>query len=189
MDAIYAPFIRPFLQACKGHMIPIILDESATGYHCQMLVAAAGYQHRALPLAWSARKGQKGHFPAADHLDVTQRVTQLVPEDTDIVIYCLSATRFTVTSKIAAPRCHNAIHPSAFQGMLPSSPHYDDRRPRGRTYARRRLPPVPYSSSLAHSGRTHIETSDDLCRTKAPPDPGVSSSKRMRQARAHRRGR
>ena len=46
VDTLYAPFNRPFLQACKGHMIPIILDGSAAGYHCQMLMAAVGYQHR-----------------------------------------------------------------------------------------------------------------------------------------------
>jgi hypothetical protein len=85
-DTLYAPFIRPFLQARKGHMIPIILDGSAAGYHCQMLMAAVGYQHRALPLAWSVRKGQKGHFSAVDHLDVTQRAASLVPEDTDVVL-------------------------------------------------------------------------------------------------------
>jgi hypothetical protein len=86
VDTLYAPFIRPFLQACKGHMIPIILDGSAAGYHCQMLMAAVGYQHRALPLAWSVREGQKGRFPAADHLDVTKRAARLVPEDTDVVL-------------------------------------------------------------------------------------------------------
>jgi len=85
-DPFYEPFIQPFLQACKGHMIPIILDGSAAGYYCQMLMAAVGYQHRALPLAWSARQGQKGHFSAVDHLDVTQRAANLVPEDTDVVL-------------------------------------------------------------------------------------------------------
>jgi hypothetical protein len=86
VDSIYAPFIRPFVQACKGRMIPIILDGSAAGYHCQMLMAAVGYQHRALPLAWSVREGQKGHFPATDHLDVTKRAARLIPEDTDVVL-------------------------------------------------------------------------------------------------------
>jgi hypothetical protein len=86
VDALYAPFIRPFLQACQGPMIPIILDGSAAGYHCQMLMAAIGYQHRALPLAWLVRKGQKGRFPATDHLEVTKHAAQFVPEDTDVVL-------------------------------------------------------------------------------------------------------
>jgi hypothetical protein len=86
VDQVYALFVRPFMQACKGHMIPIILDGSAAGYHCQMLMAAVGYQHRALPLTWLARQGHRGHFLAAHHLDVTRRAAALVPEDTDVVL-------------------------------------------------------------------------------------------------------
>ena len=86
VDRIYAPFVRPFMQARKGRMIPLILDGSAAGYHCQMLVAAVGYQHRALPLTWLARQGHRGHFLATDHLDVVRRAAKLVPEDTEVVL-------------------------------------------------------------------------------------------------------
>ena len=86
VDRVYAPFIGPFMQACRGQMIPITLDGSAAGYHCQMLMAAVSYQHRALPLAWLARRGHKGHFSAAEHLEVVRRAAELVPEDTAFVL-------------------------------------------------------------------------------------------------------
>jgi hypothetical protein len=85
-DRFYGPFIRPFLQARRRHMLPLILDSSPAGYHCQMLMAAFGYQHRALPLAWSARKGQKGHFPTAEHLEVMERAGAHIPEDAPVVL-------------------------------------------------------------------------------------------------------
>ena len=70
VDRFYGPFIRPFVQARHQHMLPLILDSSPAGRHCQMLMAAVGYQHRALPLVWSVRKGQKGHSCGSCFWDV-----------------------------------------------------------------------------------------------------------------------
>jgi hypothetical protein len=48
---VYAPFVRLLMQACKEHMIPLILDGSVAGYLCQILMATVGYQYRVLPFA------------------------------------------------------------------------------------------------------------------------------------------
>jgi hypothetical protein len=85
-DRFYAPFIRPFMQARQRHMLPLILDSSSAGRHCQVLMAACGCQRRALPLAWSARQGQKGHFPATEHLQLIDRATAHIPEGTPVVL-------------------------------------------------------------------------------------------------------
>jgi hypothetical protein len=86
IDRFYSPFIRPFVWARRRHMLPLILDSSPAGCHCQMLMAACGYQSRALPLAWSARKGQKGHFPTTEHLKLVDRAAAHIPEDAPVVL-------------------------------------------------------------------------------------------------------
>ena len=86
VDRFYSPFIRPFLWARRRHMLPLILDSSPAGCHCQMLMAACGYQSRALPLAWSVRKGQTGHFPTAEHLRIVERAAAHIPEDAPVVL-------------------------------------------------------------------------------------------------------
>jgi len=86
IDRFYGPFICPFMQARDQHMLPLILDGSPAGRHCQMLMAAGGYQHRALPLAWSVRKGQKGHFPTTEHLKVVERAAAHLPAQAPVVL-------------------------------------------------------------------------------------------------------
>jgi hypothetical protein len=86
IDRFYGPFIRPFVQARGQHMLPLILDGSPAGCHCQMLMAACGYQHRALPLAWLTRQGQKGHFPTSEHLQVVERAAAHLPERAPVVL-------------------------------------------------------------------------------------------------------
>lgn len=86
VDRFYGPFIHPFLQARRKHMLPLILDSSPAGRYCQMLMAACAYQHHALPLAWSARKGQKGHFPTTEHLKVMERATAHIPKQAPVVL-------------------------------------------------------------------------------------------------------
>ena len=86
IDRFYPAFIRPFVWAHQRHMLPLILDSSPAGRHCQMLMAACGYQHRALPLAWSVRKGQKGHFPTTGHLKLIERAAAHIPEHAPVVL-------------------------------------------------------------------------------------------------------
>ena len=86
VEDYYAPFIWPFPQAHRRHMLPVILDSSPAGRHCQMLMASCGYQGRALPLTWVVRQGQKGHFPATAHLEVLERVARHIPTDAPVVL-------------------------------------------------------------------------------------------------------
>ena len=86
VDRFYSPFIRPFVWAHRRHMLPLILDSSPAGRHCQMLIAACGYQSRALPLAWSVRKGQKGHSPTTEHLKLIERAAAHIPEHAPVVL-------------------------------------------------------------------------------------------------------
>ncbi len=86
VDRFYRPFIRSYVEACQRRMCPLILDSSPAGRHCQMLMAAFGYQHRALPLAWFVRKGQKGHFSTHDHLELISRAVTYISEHTPVVL-------------------------------------------------------------------------------------------------------
>lgn len=86
VDDYYAPFIRPFIQAHRRHLLPLILDGSPAGRRCQMLMASCGYQGRALPVAWAVRQGQKGHFPTTTHLAVLGRAARHIPADAPVVL-------------------------------------------------------------------------------------------------------
>jgi hypothetical protein len=51
----------------------LVIDGSAVGRGCVALMVHVVYQGRALPVVWSVREGQKGHFPEAMHIALVTR--------------------------------------------------------------------------------------------------------------------
>lgn len=86
----YEGFFLPFIEELLGGLaqrgpLAIVFDGSAIGRDCVVLMASVIYQKRALPLAWIVRRGKKGHFSAAVHLDLVERLQSLVPDDAAVV--------------------------------------------------------------------------------------------------------
>jgi hypothetical protein len=48
-------------------------------------MASVVYKKRALPVAWIVRRGPKGHFPGATHLDLLAQIATLIPETASVV--------------------------------------------------------------------------------------------------------
>ncbi|MFQ6059503.1 MAG: transposase [Anaerolineae bacterium] len=84
--AYYHPFIAPFVQARSRMALPLIIDSSAAGRYCQMLMVSIGYRRRALPLTWKVRRGQKGNFKAGDHQEVLDRAAEFLPAEALVVL-------------------------------------------------------------------------------------------------------
>ena len=83
----YLPFAELLMQSlsANGKPLPVVFDGSSVGRNCIALVASVIYKKRALPIAWIVRKGTTGHFPEALHIELCERVKDIIPEDTEVV--------------------------------------------------------------------------------------------------------
>lgn len=83
----WMPFAQELLASLAAvQTLTLVMDGSEVGRHCLALVVSVVYKSRALPIAWTVVKGNKGHFPEEAHLKLVQKVHALVPEGmTDVV--------------------------------------------------------------------------------------------------------
>ena len=86
LDVHFLPFIDVVLQSFAGQSLVVAIDGSAVGRGCVSLMVSVVYKGRALPLLWLTRKGKKGHFPEAMHIELIQALQQLVPADCDVIV-------------------------------------------------------------------------------------------------------
>lgn len=82
----YEPIIRPFIHAASARTLPLVLDTTAAGVDCHLLTVAVGYQRRALPIAWVADEGSRGHTDGAMQLQLLEYVQTLIPSGSDVII-------------------------------------------------------------------------------------------------------
>jgi hypothetical protein len=52
----------------------LILDTTAAGVNAHLLTVALGYQRRALPLAWQAGEGKRGHTTDQSQIELLEYV-------------------------------------------------------------------------------------------------------------------
>jgi hypothetical protein len=85
-ETYYEPIIRPVLQSLSQATIPLILDTTAVGANCHLLSVAVGYQRRALPVAWQAGKGKRGHTKGETQIELLERTQPLLPDQADVIV-------------------------------------------------------------------------------------------------------
>ena len=85
-ETYYLPFIEELVLglALWGTLV-VVMDGSEVGRDCLALVVSLVYKGRALPLAWTVAKGNKGHFHESTHLELLAQVKAIVPADTDVI--------------------------------------------------------------------------------------------------------
>ncbi|MDH3674694.1 MAG: IS4 family transposase [Anaerolineae bacterium] len=85
-ETYFIPFIEELVAglAQRGTLV-VVMDGSEVGRHCLALVVSLVYQGRALPLAWTVVKGNKGHFPETAHLELLAQVKAIIPAETDVI--------------------------------------------------------------------------------------------------------
>ena len=83
----YLPFAELLVRCLStaGKPLTVIFDGSCVGRNCIALVASIVYRKRALPIVWIVRQGAKGHFPEALHLELAERVQQIIPSGTEVI--------------------------------------------------------------------------------------------------------
>lgn len=97
---MFAPFVQVFLQHLASSGLTIIIDGSAIGRGCVVLMASLIWKKRAIPLAWIVMEGRKGHFPEELHLQLLDELKTLIPPKTAVVI--LGDGEFDGTQFLAA---------------------------------------------------------------------------------------
>jgi len=99
-ETYFIPFIEELVAGlAQGGTLVVVMDGSEVGRHCLALVVSLVYQGRALPLAWTVVKGNKGHFPETAHLELLGQVKAIIPAETDVIF--LGDGEFDSTSLLA----------------------------------------------------------------------------------------
>jgi len=85
-ETYFMPFIEELVVglAQRGTLV-VVMDGSEVGRHCLALGVSVIYQGRALPLAWTVVKGNKGHFPETVHLELLNQIKAIIPAETDVI--------------------------------------------------------------------------------------------------------
>jgi hypothetical protein len=80
-ETFFHPLALFILQkiARTGELI-FVMDGSQIGNHTVLMVSVI-WKKFALPIVWTLRKGEKGHFPEEMHVDVLNQLATLAPKD------------------------------------------------------------------------------------------------------------
>jgi hypothetical protein len=84
----YEPIARQLLERVSQHQgeIRLIVDGSKVGFGHQLLMVSLAYRRRALPLAWTWVKGQRGHSSSAAQLALLAYVCRLLPSESQVLL-------------------------------------------------------------------------------------------------------
>jgi hypothetical protein len=84
-EIYFLPYAEMLLNKLALETLVWVMDGSCVGRGCCALMIHVIYKGRALPLAWRVRKGPKGHFPEAMHIELIKLIAELIPEGTEVV--------------------------------------------------------------------------------------------------------
>jgi hypothetical protein len=79
--AVYEPIVKLWIRdllAKQGYML-LIMDATRVGFGHQLLMVAAAYHRRSLPIAWVWVKGKKGHSSVSQQVELLNYVHRLTP--------------------------------------------------------------------------------------------------------------
>ena len=85
-DLVYMPFAHQILAALGTAPLVLVMDGSQAGRRCMVLMVGGLYKKRALPIAWVAYKGKKGHTSAQRHIQALEKVLPLLPSGSEVVL-------------------------------------------------------------------------------------------------------
>lgn len=84
----YAPIARAWLASAGRSTgeIRLIMDTTKVSFAHQLLMVALAFQRRAIPIAWTWRRGAKGHSSARVQIALLAYVRSLLPRGVPVVI-------------------------------------------------------------------------------------------------------
>jgi hypothetical protein len=66
--------------------VRLIVDSTKVSFAHQLLMVAVAFQRRAIPIAWTWRKGAKGHSSARVQIALLACVRSLLPPNVPVVV-------------------------------------------------------------------------------------------------------
>ena len=85
-EVYFLPYADALLASLAAdHTLLVAMDGSEVGRKCLALMVSVIYKKRALPIAWIVVKGNKGHFPEETHVQLLQRVHEIVPQGAGVI--------------------------------------------------------------------------------------------------------
>jgi len=84
----YAPLARAWLDSAARSTgeVRLIVDTTKVSFAHQLLMVALAYKRRAIPIAWTWRKGAKGHSSARVQIALLAYVRSLLPPTVPVVV-------------------------------------------------------------------------------------------------------
>jgi hypothetical protein len=84
----YMPIVRAWLhsQARTTGEVRLILDSTKVSFAHQLLMVALAFQRRAIPIAWTWRKGARGHSSARVQIALLAYVRTLLPKNVAVLV-------------------------------------------------------------------------------------------------------
>jgi len=94
-EEYYKPYMQEFVKmmlplVAKKGMVYLVIDGSKIGAHYATLMISMVFGKRSLPICWIVKKGSKGHFTKANHIQVTELAQQylsgVIPNDIQVAL-------------------------------------------------------------------------------------------------------
>lgn len=85
-ETFFLPFAKTLLSSLSHLPLVLVIDGSIVGRGCMTLMITLVYKQRGLPIVWTVAKRRKGHFPESIHIELMNRVRELIPEGARVVL-------------------------------------------------------------------------------------------------------
>ncbi len=80
----YRPVAESLLSAFRGLPMRLIIDTTKLGFNARLLTVSLAYRKRALPLAWSVHRGQRGWVATRKQIALLRQVAELIPKGSEV---------------------------------------------------------------------------------------------------------
>lgn len=81
----FLPFVQALLDGLSEQTLVLVMDGSTVGRGCITLMISVVYKKRSLPIGWLVVEGKKGHLPEALHLELLEKVYDIIPKESNVV--------------------------------------------------------------------------------------------------------
>jgi hypothetical protein len=80
----YRPVAESLLSAFRGLPMRLVIDTTKLGFNARLLTVSTAYRKRALPLAWSVHRGQRGWVATRKQIALLRQVAELIPKGSEV---------------------------------------------------------------------------------------------------------
>jgi len=85
-ETFFLPFAKALLLSLSHVPLVLVIDGSVVGRGCMTLMISLVYKQRGLPIVWTVAKRRKGHFPERIHIELMNKLQELIPEGARVVL-------------------------------------------------------------------------------------------------------